>query len=30
MYRLIADAIYYWRRGYSLRTAWQLARVTLP
>ncbi len=27
--KLIADTVYYWRQGFSLRQAWKLARVTL-
>lgn len=29
MRKLIADFIYYLRRGYSVRQAWDMARVTL-
>lgn len=29
MRKLIADFIYYWRRGHGLRQAWRLAKVTL-
>lgn len=29
MRKLIADYVYYLRRGYGWRKSWQLARVTL-
>lgn len=29
MSKFIADYIYYLRRGYGIRGAWKLARVTL-
>ncbi len=29
MRKLIADFVYYLRRGYGLRQAWHLAKVTL-
>lgn len=29
MRKLIADTLYYWRQGFSLRRAIELARVTL-
>lgn len=27
--KMITDFIYYLRRGYGIRTAWKLARITL-
>ena len=30
MKRFIRDFIYYLRRGYSIRRAWELAWVTMP
>lgn len=29
MKKVVANFIYYIRRGYGLRAAWQMARVTL-
>jgi hypothetical protein len=29
MWKLIADFVYYYRRGYGLRYSWKLARATL-
>lgn len=29
MKKLLADFVYYIRRGHDIRTAWRLARVTL-
>ena len=29
MRKLVGDFLYYLRRGYGIRTAWRLARVTL-
>lgn len=29
MRKLLADFLYYLRRGYGIRKAWNLARVTL-
>lgn len=29
MKKFLSDFLYYLRRGYSLRTAWRMARVTL-
>lgn len=29
MRKLIADFIYYYRRGYGIKTSWELARATL-
>lgn len=29
MKKLIADFIYYLRRGHGIRTAWRMAKVTL-